>query len=239
VIAAEPYFYEAAIDTMARKYLGWWHLGIELPGYEIPAVRQALAQLLAQKGDIRATERELLTSVLYTMPADNSGNDKVLWHYGPTKQMIAEAWLDSVGKFTGVNMGSCDWRYPLQSLRWIPASLIPAKGALANFDYQATARTMGGCPDQKTQSRYTDVGVLYAMEQRSLLAAACSDAGATKIAGAATTNALVQNAYRQAFTWDPAAAELGAVAGLLPAADTPTAQQLCQTLLRSSQFLFY
>jgi uncharacterized protein DUF1549 len=239
VIAAEPYFYEAAVDTMMKKYLGWWHLGIELPGYEIPAVRQALAQLLSTKGDIRAMERELLTSVLYTMPADNSGSDKVLWHYGPTKQMIAEAWLDSVGKFTGVPMGSCDWRYPLQSLRWIPANLIPPKGALANFDYQATARTMGGCPDQKTQSRYTDVGVLYAMEQRSLLAAACSDKTATKIGGAASANALVQGAYRQAFTWDAASDELAAVAGTLPAADSATAQQLCQAMLRSSQFLFY
>lgn len=238
VIAQAPYFYEAAVDTMMRKYLGWWHLGVELPGYEIPAVRQALAQLLQAK-DIRTMERELLTSVLYTMPADNSGNDKVLWHYGPTKQMIAEAWLDSVGKLTGVSMGSCDWRYPLQSLRWIPASLVPPKGALPNFDYQATARTMGGCPDQKTQSRYTDVGVLYAMEQRALVAAVCSDKGATKIVGAASASALVQGAYRQAFTWDPAKDELAAVAGSLPGADTPTAQQLCQAMVRSSQFLFY
>ncbi|MDB4965632.1 MAG: hypothetical protein JWN44_1321 [Myxococcales bacterium] len=239
VITQQRYFYEAAADRTLAKYLGWWHLGVELPGYEIPAVRQALATLLAQKGDLRAMERELLTSVLYTMPADNSGADTVLWHHGPTKQMIAESWIDSVGKFTGVALGACDWRYPLQSLRWLPASLFPPAGALPSFAYQATARTMGGCPDQKTQSRYTDVGVLYAMEQRSLLAAACSDKSASKVAAAASATALVQSAYREALTWDPPADELKAVAATLPAGDKPTAQQLCQAILRSSRFLFY
>jgi hypothetical protein len=241
VIVAQPELWEAAIDVMLAKYLGWWHGGVQLPGYEIPAVRQALAVELQRSGDVRAVERMILTSVLYTQPASEPAGDSVRWHYGPLKQMIAESWLDSVGKMTGVAMGSCDWRYAQASPRWTPPASIPPPGALARFPYQTTARTLGGCPDESTQLRYTDVGVLSAMEQRSLLAAACTDAAATRLLPTAgeTPAALVKRLYRDLYTHDLPPSEASSVASALPAADAPTAQQLCQALMRSSRFLFY
>src|SRR5262249_43378719 len=67
ILTGHPYFWEAAADNALNRYLGWWHGGFELPGYEIAAVRQALAFLLRDaSGDVRALEREILTSVLYT-----------------------------------------------------------------------------------------------------------------------------------------------------------------------------
>src|SRR5262249_29452357 len=63
VLTRLPYFWEAAVDNVLHRYLGWWHGGFQLPGYEIPAVRQALALYFQGKGgDLRALEREVLTS---------------------------------------------------------------------------------------------------------------------------------------------------------------------------------
>jgi hypothetical protein len=226
---------------MLTKYLGWWRGGVQLPGYEIPAVRQALAAELQRAGDVRAVERLILTSVLYTMPGAEPAGDAIHWHYGPLKQMLAESWLDSVAKVTGVELGACDWRYPQASPRYVPKAKLPPQGTLAKFPYQTAARTLGGCPDQKTQLRYTDVGVLSAMEQRSLLAAACTDATATRLlpAPGESASALTVRLYRDLFTRDPTPAEAQAAAAMLPTVDASTAQQLCQALLRSGRFLFY
>ena len=242
MLATLPYYWEAAVDNVLHKYLGWWHGGYQLPGYELPEVRQALALLFQQgAGDIRLLEREVLTSVLYIMPAKEAQGDVKFWHYGPSKQMIAEAWLDSVARFTGVDLGVCDWRFPNLAPRWLPRNLVPPRGQIGGFDYQAEARTMGGCPDQEGQFRYTEVGVLYAMEQRDVLASVCSASAATAFLPPAGTDAsgLVRLMYQRALLVDPGPDELQAVAGMLPGANAQVARNLCQAVLRSGRFLFY
>jgi hypothetical protein len=242
-LATLPAFWEAGVDAVLHRYLGWWHGGYQLPGYELADVRQTLAtRFSASGGDLPALEREVLTSALYTMAADEPAGDVAFWHYGPTKQMTAESWLDGVAAVTGTQLGSCDPRFPNISPRWLPPAMVPAPATLAGFDYAHEARLLGGCPDQLTLFRATDVGVLTAMEQRSIVATACTQGTANLLQppAGADPGGQVQAFYRQALTWDPPADEVAAVAALLPAGGGPTAAvELCQAVLRSSRFLFY
>ena len=241
VIASLPPFWEAAVDAVLKKYLGWWHGGYEIPGYEIAQVRRALAEAFrASRGDVRALEREVLVSAPYVMPADETAGDTKWWHRGPTKQMTAETWLDSVAKVAGTDLGRCDWRFPNLTPRWLPPALVPAKGALRGLDYAHEARVMGGCPDQVSGFRYTDVGILAAMEQRTVLAAVCGDPGAQAFlpAPGASATDLVTGLYHDILSAEPGE-EGAALAAALPAADAPVARNLCQALMRSGRFLFY
>jgi hypothetical protein len=240
ILSTMPAFWEAAVDDVLNKYLGWWHGGNELPGYELPQLRQALAVgFQATGGDVRALEREVLLSALYLMAADEPAGDTRFWHYGPTKQMIAEAWIDSVGRFAGLDVGRCDPRFPNLTPRWLPPTLVPGRGQLPGFDYPHEARLLGGCPDQEAQFRYTDVGVLATMEQRSIVAGVCASPAATAFLPpqGTTSERMIEGLYRRAFTAE-AGDDATAVAALVPAADA-SARNLCLALLRSARFLFY
>jgi hypothetical protein len=240
-IAKLPGFWETACDAALRTYTGWWIAGYELPGYEVSEVRASLAAFFRQTGgDIRKLEREVLTSALYTSAATpHDLNDTVQWHRGPTKQMTAETWLDSVGAMAGVGLGSCDWRYPNTSARWLPPRLVPLQGQVDGFNYGDAARVLGGCPDQEAQLRVTSAGVLVAKEQRDVLAAVCTSTAATAVAGTADTPSLVRQFWRSAFLQDPTDVQVAAVASTLPSSDAATAAGLCQVLPRTSPFLFY
>jgi hypothetical protein len=240
-IAKLPGFWETACDAVLRKYTGWWIAGYELPGDEVSEVRASLAAFFRQTGgDIPKLEREVLTSALYTAAATpQDPNDAVQWHRGPTKQMTAETWLDSVGAIAGVGLGSCDWRYPNTSARWLPPRLVPPQGQVAGVNYGDAARILGGCPDQTAQLRVTNAGVLVAKEQRDVLAAVCTSTAATAIAGTPDAQSLVRQFWRSAFLQDPTDVQVGAIAASLPGSDTAIAAELCQVLPRTNPFLFY
>jgi hypothetical protein len=229
VIVKMPSFWEHAVDAVLERYLGWWHAGIELPGYDLPEVRRVLAERFKKTGAMRSLERDVLTSVLYGMAADGGGKPH---QQGPTKQMPAEAWLATVGKILGVRLGSCDPRYQNTTGRWVPEALVAPPGDLQGFAYVDHARILGGCPDQSSQLRATSVGVLHAMEERLVLADVCNhprSAARTDLAAL----------FRDAFTREPSADELAALKKTFPQPDEPWARRACQVLLRSSPFLFY
>lgn len=240
VIASLPSFWESGADRALTRYLGWWHAGFELPRYDLAGVRLALGkQFREHGGDVRALDREILTSVLYTMAATpKDPSDAVYWHHGPTKQMIAEGWLDSAARIGGVDIGRCDWRFPNTTARWLPASLVPPAPGLKGFDYVHEARILGGCPDQIGQLRTTSVGVLSAMEQRSILASICAHADPKRVT-AADPQALVQQLWREALLIDPRPVDVRAIASTLPGADAATGIALCEALLRTNPYLFY
>ncbi|MDB4996828.1 MAG: hypothetical protein JWM74_4260 [Myxococcaceae bacterium] len=229
VIVKMPSFWEHAVDAVLERYLGWWHAGIELPGYDLPEVRRVLAERFKKTGAMRSLERDVLTSVLYGMAADGSGKPH---QQGPTKQMPAEAWLATVGKILAVRLGSCDPRYQNTTGRWVPEGLLAPPGDLQGFAYVDHARILGGCPDQSSQLRSTSVGVLHAMEERLVLADVCMhprSAARTDLAAL----------FRDAFTREPSQDELAALKTTFPQPDEPSARRACQVLLRSSPFLFY
>jgi hypothetical protein len=228
-IVQMPSFWEHAVDAVLERYLGWWHAGIELPGYDLPEVRRVLAERFKRTGAMRALERDVLTSVLYGMAGDGAGKPH---HQGPTKQMPAEAWLRTVGKILGVNLGACDPRYQNTTGRWVPEALLPPPGDLEGFAYVDHARILGGCPDQSSQLRSTSVGVLHAMEERLVLADVCSHPRSTVRGDLAAL-------FRDAFTREPSPDELRALRATFPQPDDASARRACQVLLRSSPFLFY
>ena len=239
VIAMLPGFWEAACDTVLKRYLGWWMSGHVPSSRELPTVRTSLAAFFrGTGGEIRSLEREVLTSALYTMKASPADpNDSAEWHRGPTKQMTAEEWLDSVGVVAGFDIGSCDWRYPSASPRWLPPALVPPSGQLQGYSYTDAARALGGCPDHSSQVRVTDVGVLAAAEQRTVLADAC--AGGAIAGGAPDAPTLVRNVWRAAYSKDLPADQLAAISSALPGADSTTATGLCEVVSRTTSFLFY
>jgi hypothetical protein len=240
VIANLPGFWETAADTVLKKYTGWWMAGTT-PADEVPAVRASLAAFFRRTaGDVRALERQVLTSAFYTMAATpQDPNDSVPWHRGPTKPMAAEVWLDSVGAVVGANLGSCDWRYPNTSPRSLPPALVPAQGQIDGFSYADAARVLGGCPDHVSQLRTTNSGVLMTIQQREVLAQVCASRAATAIVGAPDAPALVRRFWRPAFLEEPNDGEVAAIAATLPNSGSATAVALCQLLPRTNPFLFY
>jgi hypothetical protein len=192
LITQQPTFYETAADKALERYLGYD------AGVQMPLVQQALVTLANDTaGDVRALEREILTSQLYTMaaaapdpdgtPADEGTPD--YWH-GPTKHMTAEAWLDSLELLTGFELGSCDPRFPeplagepypgapFEEYRFHPNEFpkdpaYPASANWPNFLYAALAWRIGGCPNQVAQTRFTGTGVMISLAHAQNLQLNC------------------------------------------------------------------
>jgi len=121
MLVATDTFYEALVDKSIDRFLNYnpdqlFGAALEL----IPELRLQLVEvLLASDGNIRALERELLTSLLYIQNArvqDGDENtdhlpyndfganemvDRTYWAFGPTKQMRVEDWMASVQQATG------------------------------------------------------------------------------------------------------------------------------------------
>jgi hypothetical protein len=192
LITQQPTFYETAADKALLRYLGYD------AGVKMPLVQQALVTLASESGgDVRALEREILTSVLYTMAADAPDPDGTpadegtpdYWH-GPMKHMTAEAWLDSVELLTGLELGSCDPRFPeplagepypgapFEELRFHPNEFpkdpyFPAEANWPDFLYATLASRIGGCPNQVAQTRFTGTGVMISLAHAQNLQINC------------------------------------------------------------------
>lgn len=195
LIADHPTFYEAAADRAFERYLGYE------AGAQLPRGRQRLYDMYVENGgDVRAVERELLTSILYTqasgaaddldVPADAGTPD--FWH-GPMRQLTAEAWLDSISTFSGVQLGWCDHRFPnVQGGRPTPTSDYmetlfhpndypkdpdwPANSNRPDYSYRDLANLLGGCPSQQGQVRFTGTGVMIAVAQDAIAQGVCGEA---------------------------------------------------------------
>ncbi|MCX4244893.1 DUF1549 domain-containing protein [Paraliomyxa miuraensis] len=182
LIAERPTFHEAYVDRALRRYLGYD------AGAELPTVRQALVDMLDQNGgDIREIEREILTSILYTSSnqfdegeVDNPDDWAPPYWHGPVKQMDAEDWLRTAAKLTGVELGSCDHRYP--EVQSGPSGLHPhnyptmGAGNAPNYEFRDKAQLLGGCPDHSTQFRERRTGLIAALTQATLTTELCEAA---------------------------------------------------------------
>jgi hypothetical protein len=122
LVTRQPIFWEAEADEILSRLLGWSDGGRfpREPGIVLPELRQALAAVLAETGDVPGAERLVLTSQLYVQaaetPSDGLGDapDAVVpppWTAGPVKAMRGEDWLASLSNLS-VPFGACDPRYP-------------------------------------------------------------------------------------------------------------------------------
>ena len=192
LIAMQPTFYEAAADRTLMRYLGYE------AGAMIPLARQRLVDMFEDSGGIvPPIEREVLTSVLYTMtnrveadPELELGEGQPPFWHGPYKQLAAEAWLDSIEAFSEYEIGNCDHRFPdvdggrptpdadyMETIYhpsnypidpdWPEGSLRP------DYTYRDLANLLGGCPSQQGQVRFTGTGVMIAVAQDAIAQLIC------------------------------------------------------------------
>jgi hypothetical protein len=196
LIAKQPEFAEAAVDRALAKYLGWWKAGFYRPDFDVPAVRDALAQKLrADHYDLRKLELEIVTSVLYTQAAAKRPEQLAsvpLWAFGPSKLLYAEAWLDSVGQALGKQVGGCDFRYTSPGASKISGYYAwKTSSGIAGSFYSSNAQNMGGCPVASTHGDAS--GLVPAVTRRVVLSQLCP--GAFVPSASADLDALVQRAF--------------------------------------------
>ena len=185
IMAEQTIFWEAAVDDVLMQYLGY-----DL-GTEVQAVRHALVTyLLENSADIRAVHYAVATSLPYLQSAQQYEDSNYRWTYGPLKQIPAEGWLDSLKRMTGVQLGSCDhrishpedfldeemgangWTFALvNNSRWV----INSERELVS-DYRNLARTLGGCPTNEIDGRFTTVSILNTAVQEAYVAEICDPA---------------------------------------------------------------
>lgn len=264
LITQQATFYESYVDRALRRYLGYD------AGAELPMVRQALVDMLEQNGgNIRAVEREILTSILYTSSnrfdeadAENPDDWAPPYLHGPVKQMDAEDWLRTAAKLTGVDLGSCDHRYPV--VQSGAAGLHPhayptmAGGTAPDYGFRDRAQLLGGCPDHVTQFRERRTGLIAALTQATLTTELCEAAdlqspiyplqfiedSSDKSEEALTTAA--NQVYSAAMVRPiPEAATDALMSGVSGCRDdlecTPAdfAVETCRLTLKAADFLFY
>jgi hypothetical protein len=182
-IATQENFYESYVDRALVRYLGYD------AGAELPLVRQALVDLMvANGGNVRDVDREILTSILYTSTnryeepdeLDAEDWDPPYWH-GPIKQMDAEDWLRSANKLAGLPVASCDHRYPEVQMGaggFHPHTYPVMEGGTApDYTFRDKAQLLGGCPDRIAQFRESRTGLIAALTQATLTAELCAMAG--------------------------------------------------------------
>lgn len=185
VISQRIGFWEAAVDRVIERYLGY-----DLAG-QVPEVRQALVEhLIAHNGDIRATHFALATSLPYLqssvlpVAADQVVNN-VRWSYGPLKQVMVEPWIDSIKNSTGVDLAQCDHRISRPDQFLEASRSVAAVSVIQNSrwqlttdgvreDYSRLARNLGGCPDNQVGGRFTAVSILATAAQENFVYNVCN-----------------------------------------------------------------
>jgi hypothetical protein len=178
-------FAEAIVDRVLVRYLGWWASGVYRPDYELPAVRDALVDHFIKGGyKLRELEREVLTSVLYTQAAALRAGDIAeapLWAHGPTKQLLAEPYLDTLAAAAGVDLGGCDFRFAAgynaqgvfdQRTRPSVSYTFPVTPGFDAGTYVSTARKLGGCAGGAEKGE--PAGLVAAQAKREALLRICN-----------------------------------------------------------------
>ncbi len=261
-------FWEHTVDQALIHYFGY-DLGTKSPG-----VREELRKYLLQyNGDIRSLHFGIVTSAIYQQSNHGGVADAAHpWRFGPLKQMQVEAWIDSVNKLTGHPMGQCDHRLPhpedylepefnnwayamVKATRWV------VQDGEVRSDYRELAQTLGGCPTNEVNGRFTTVSILNTAIQEGFLVTVCGlspDGGGVSAEnllpeGMAPNTALTPDVAKQVFRRqvrlfygrDPNNEELDEAAELAnecspkPCDAEEFARPVCFALLSASEMLFY
>lgn len=189
VFAELDALWEAQVDEVAQRYLGY-DLG-ELR----PRARQALVDFFRRNdGNVVELEKVILSSWAYRQtakevegkPRPDAIRDLPI-AYGPTKLMLAETWLHSIGNAIGRDVGECDWRYPNlpdfnvpEDARAVLGDYFPsdAHGAI-DPAFRNLARSVGGCPGAfdfgsfSVSERTKHIGLITAVAQEEALVQIC------------------------------------------------------------------
>lgn len=184
VITGLPFYHEHAVAEALDRYLGW------PAARALPEVTRALVAHFEDSGlSVRALEREILTSSLYTQRTDPPADEVVdgqapPWRYSRVKQMEVEVWLDSIMRALQRDFGHCDHRFPYVRNGYHPGEghqvwaphEYPVRSGETNepdMTYAALARALGGCPDRLQLYRFTGTGVIHALDQEAVIQFMC------------------------------------------------------------------
>ncbi len=233
----QPMFWEAQVDEVLKRYLGY-----DL-GQRRPEARLALIHWFqSTNGDLVRLERAVLVSWAYRQTAmDLPGRPRPesLMHdpiaYGPTKLMIPETWLASMGQVTGVPAGNCDWRYPNLPEWYTPGYDTKLDALLSDVRFpkladgrpdpafRNRAASMGGCPGVidygsfTATTRNTNMGLLTAVAQEEAVVERCFlDAAPALVpeglspaaTGRDATIRVVEHAFRNTLGASPSSEDL-------------------------------
>ena len=263
-----PMFWEAQVDEALVRYLG----------YDLGKIRPEARQRLVEHfkstgGDLKKLERVILTSWAYrqsatTTPERPAGIKFQPFAYGPTKPMIAETFLASVGALAGESAGNCDWRYPNLPDWYYPGDEdldealddVYPRDESGNIDrwFRDLAVQMGGCPGTMDFNTYTPrlrsnhVGLMAAVAQEEAVVELCFVRDARGLLpegvgpaehGSAAINATIRNVLDRAVGGATDAEVDAIVAARLQGCPKCTteavARDLCAGIASGAEFLFY
>lgn len=181
LLSSERAFWEALVDDVLIQYLGY-----DL-GTLVPTVRDELVEyVLAYNGDIRALHYAVVTSVPYLQSANGQTPTSYRWTFGPSKQVEAEVWLDTIKHATGYDLADCDHRLTrpedflqnesIASIALIDRSRWEFDADGIRYDYRDLARSLGGCPDNSIGGRFKIVSILTTAQQLNFVNQVCDPA---------------------------------------------------------------
>jgi hypothetical protein len=180
VLSREVAFWEKAVSDVVVQYLGY-DLTESLPEVRLELVRF----LLRNQGDIRSLHHAVATSIAYLQNFEGATPTGYRWTYGPMKQMDAEVWLDSLGRYSSKALPSCDHRISdpqaflgagslsayrvVESSRWS----FNQQGQI-DFSYSDLARNLGGCPENLVGGRFKVLSILTTATQLNFVNHICN-----------------------------------------------------------------
>lgn len=181
LLAQQDAFWEKAVDDVVRQYLDY-----ELT-LAVPEVRDELVKhLLRYDGDIRSVHHALLTSVAYLQTATGDTQTDHRWTVGPSKQVYAEPWIDTISAMVNYELPRCDHRISnprdflqtgtISGIALIENSMWDLNGDGTNVRgaYSDLARNLGGCPVNDVSGRFRIVSILTTATQLNFVDNVCN-----------------------------------------------------------------
>jgi len=185
LVAQQPAFWEHAAEEVLKQYLGY-----DIAAAAPEVVHELVKYVLQYNGDIRALHYAVATSFPYLQSTRGLTDTSFPWTYGPLKQIQVEGWIDTLAATTGTRLSYCDHRLPHPEDYVGEDKLEEANNgwayALVKFsrwdvdeerdvvtNYRNLARTLGGCPSNEANGRFTTVSVLNTAVQEAFVAEVC------------------------------------------------------------------
>src|SRR5262249_33008184 len=124
-IVARPDFWEAGADREIGRFIGWWKDGVRRPDFDLPEVRSALAGELKRTGSVRAIQRLIVTSPIYTAPPrppagpqpERSGHARAAALVDGLDEAPGGGELDRLGRYRHLRSSRWILRLPLRRAR--------------------------------------------------------------------------------------------------------------------------
>lgn len=256
-LAARGDFWETGADREIHKLTGWWQSTFRHPDSDLPEVRTILADELKSSGSVRAVQRRIMTSLLYTQPGEAPQVDGVEqmppWVAGPTKLLAGEGWLVTAANAVGESASTCDFRavsigyYAQQFMD--PTLMEQYTGTLdalmfPGYSINSIVR-LSGCNSDAKRPEVSNIGLTF--NQADIARTLCAYGGGLPTSQPFPTAAT--SLIRQIWHRAPAAGEAEGMAADMSACvaaggtacedEDAAVRWMCQRMIDSAEFATY